>query len=95
MTLQKINEILATGRRREMSRALYELENEIREGEKHFYIFGKKLEVSEWNDCFIHYEYNRDNEKYELYYNIEGTTKTGKYFYVKSTDAIAKHIDIR
>lgn len=65
------------------------LQNEIREGEKHFYIFGKPLNVAVWYDCFFSYRYD------ELYYSIEGKTEENKYFNIKSTDSIAKHIIIK
>lgn len=95
MTVQKINEILATERQLGLHNALEELEKEIREGKQHFYIYKQKLSVSIWFDCFISHEYNRESGKDELYYNIEGKTEIGKYFNIKSTDYISKFIEIK
>lgn len=53
------------------------------------------MEVETWFDCFIAYEFNNNTEKYELYYSIEGKTVSGKYFNIKSTDAIARRITIK
>lgn len=95
MTVQKINEILVTERQCGLYNALKELEKEIKEGKQHFYLFNNKIEVAVWYDCFIDHEYNRETGKDELYYNIEGKTTAGKYFNIKSTDAIAKRIVIK
>ena len=95
MTLQKINEILATERRDGIYEACKELETDLQRGRQHFYLRGIKLEVETWFDCFISYEFNNNTEKYELYYNIEGKTVSGKYFNIKSTDYIAKRITIK
>lgn len=95
MTIQKINDILATERRDGIYDALIELENDLREGRQHFYLRGTILEVETWFDCFISYEFNNNTEKYELYYSIEGKTVSGKYFNIKSTDYIARRITIK
>ena len=71
------------------------LQEEVKAGEKYFYLFGKPLKVAVWYDCFFSYNYNRETEKDEMYYSIEGKTKEGKYFNIKSTDALAKHIVIK
>ena len=65
------------------------LQEEIKAGKKHFYIFGKPLNVAIWYDCFL--GYRRD----EIYYSIEGKTEEGKYFNIKSTDSAAKRIIIK
>ena len=68
------------------------LEKEVKAGEKHLYIFGKPLNVVKWYDCFFGYEYNRETGEDEIYYSVEGKTEDGKYFNIKSTDALAKRI---
>ena len=71
------------------------LQKAVETGEKHFYLFNKPLNVAIWYDCFFGYEYNREAEKDEMYYSIEGKTEEGKYFNIKSTDSVAKHIVIK
>ena len=71
------------------------LQEEVKKGKKHFYLFNKPLKVAIWYDCFFGYKYNREAGKDEMYYSIEGKTKEGKYFNIKSTDSIAKHIVIK
>ena len=71
------------------------LQEEVKKGEKHFYLFGKPLNVTIWYDCFFGYKYNNKTEKDEIYYSIEGKTEEGKYFNIKSTDSLAKHIIIK
>ena len=71
------------------------LQEEIKAGEKHFYLFGKPLNVAMWYDCFLGYKYNNETGKDEIYYSIEGKTEEGKYFNIKSTDSVAKHIIIK
>lgn len=71
------------------------LEKEVKAGEKHLYLFGQPLVVSVWYDCFFGYDYNRETGKDDVYYSVEGKTKEGKYFNIKSTDALAKHIAIK
>lgn len=72
-----------------------QLEKEVKAGEKHFYIFNKPLKVAVWYDCFFGYEYNNWTREDELYYSVEGKTEEGKYFNIKSTDSLAKHIIIK
>ena len=71
------------------------LQEEVKAGEKHFYLFGKPLNVAVWYDCFLGYRYNNKTEEDEIYYSIEGKTEDGKYFNIKSTDSLAKHIIIK
>ena len=71
------------------------LQEEVKTGEKRFYLFGKPLNVAVWYDCFFGYEYNNETGKDEIYYSIEGKTEEGKYFNIKSTDSVAKHIIIK
>lgn len=71
------------------------LKEEVRQGVKHFYIFGEPLKVATWYDCFFGYEYNNLTGEDELYFSIEGNAENGKYFNIKSTDSIAKHIIIK
>ena len=71
------------------------LQEEVKTGKKHFYLFEKPLNVTIWYDCFFSYKYNNETEKDEIYYSIEGKTDEGKYFNIKSTDSLAKHIIIK
>ena len=71
------------------------LQEEVKAGEKHFYLFGKPLNVTIWYDCFFGYEYNNETGKDEIYYSVEGKTEEGKYFNIKSTDSLAKRIIIK
>lgn len=72
-----------------------QLEKEVEAGEKHLYLFGKPVNVAVWYDCFFSYEYNREIGEDEIYYSVEGKTEEGKYFNIKSTDNLAKHIAIK
>ena len=71
------------------------LQEEVKTGEKRFYLFGKPSNVAMRYDCFSSYKYNNETEKDEIYYSIEGKTEEGKYFNIKSTDSVAKHIIIK
>ena len=74
---------------------IYKLQEEVEAGEKHFYLFRKPLKVTVWYDCFFAYEYNNETGKDEIYYSVEGKTEEGKYFNIKNTDSLAKHIIIK
>ena len=39
------------------------LQEEVKVGEKRFYLFGKPLNVAMWYDCFFSYNYNGDDMK--------------------------------
>ena len=71
------------------------LQEEVKAGKKHLYLFGKPLNVAMWYDCFFSYKYNNETEEDEIYYSIEGKTEDGKYFNIKSTDSLAKRIIIK
>ena len=71
------------------------LQEEVKAGGKHLYLFGKPLNVTVWYDCFFGYRYNRETGEDEIYYSVEGKTEENKYFNIKSTDSIAKHIVIK
>lgn len=67
---------------------IYSLEERIKSGEIKINLFNSPINVEIWYDCFLAFE--RDS----LYFSIEGKTTNGKYFNIKSSDAIAKHISI-